>query len=110
MGRYKIIKTGENILRMNACPIYAEKYHILLDTKTNTNVLQIKFKNTNSKNIKSIFLNIDCFDDSKDFLCTLDDVAYVGLNIKKRQISFTSKNCFSFIFPCTKTVYRAKNN
>lgn len=85
MGRYKIIKTGENILRMNACPIYAEKYHILLDTKTNTNVLQIKFKNTNSKNIKSIFLNIDCFDDSKDFLCTLDDVAYVGLNIKKRQ-------------------------
>lgn len=85
MDRYKIIKTGENILRMNTCPIYSEKYHILLDTKTNTNVLQIKFKNIDSKNIKSIFLDIDCYDDSKDFLCTLNNVAYVGLDIKKRQ-------------------------
>lgn len=85
MGRYKIIKTGENISRMNNCPIYAEKYHILLDTNTNTNVLQIKFKNTDVKNIKSIFLSIDCYDDSKDFLYTLDNIAYVGLNVTTSQ-------------------------
>ncbi len=85
MGKYTIIKKFEGILRNGSCPVQVENYNILLNNDTGKNIIQIQLRNTGNKVIKSVFLDIDCYDDTKDYLMTLKENAYVGLNAAKAE-------------------------
>ncbi len=94
MGKYTIIKKFEGILRNGSCPVQVENYNILLNNDTGKNIIQIQLRNTGNKVIKSVFLDIDCYDDTKDYLTTLKENAYVGLNAVKGDV-FGGKRAIS---------------
>ncbi len=58
-------------------PIQADKYNILLDNVTGKSIIQIKFRNISQKTVKSISIDIECFDAAKDSLGFIKDVSYM---------------------------------
>ena len=64
MERYKHLHTFEPDYWIPGFPIELEKGAILFDTRTQTVLLQLKFWNCSSRNISSVHLSINCFDDA----------------------------------------------
>lgn len=78
--RYKIIRTNIHNEWLSTCPIKIEKSQIVLDTKENTLVMQVRMFNLIDKMIKSVFLNIEAFDVSKKMIQRKTDVAFLAVN------------------------------
>ncbi len=83
MDRYKIIKSGIQEEWLIGCPVKVEKFNILLDNQINQNVIQIKYKALGNKTIKSVWVDVHCYDDAMDLITTVSDVAYVSVNAVK---------------------------
>lgn len=84
MDRYRIIKTDVQKEWLSDCPVKADKYNILLDNQTGNNVLQIKYTVLFDKHVKSIWVDIFCYDDAMDPLLTLNDVVYANVNTRAK--------------------------
>ncbi|MCD7778302.1 MAG: hypothetical protein LUH47_07350 [Clostridiales bacterium] len=80
MEKFKIIFNNERVLGLKDCPVQVEKYNILFNNSTERNVIQLKLRNRAEKTVKSVYLEIDCFDDTKDNLGTLKDIVYLNVN------------------------------
>jgi len=77
--RYKIIKLVEHKEWLKDAPIKIEKSQLLFDTEKNTTLLQIKMFNLSEKIIKSVYLDVNCFDDTNEFIKAITDVTYLVL-------------------------------
>ncbi len=80
MEKFKVIFNSERVLGLKNCPVQVEKYNILFNNSTERNVIQLKLRNRAEKTVKSVYLEIDCFDDTKDNLGTLKDIVYLNVN------------------------------
>jgi ankyrin repeat protein len=78
--RYKIIKTTEHKKWLAGCPVRIEKSQLVFDNHNDKVILQLKLFNLSDKIIKSIFMDIDCFDDALDFLSSIKDFAIQGVD------------------------------
>ena len=80
--RYKIIRTFEHKDWLKDAPIKIEKSQLLLDTLINHTVLQIKMFNLSDEIIRSVYLDINCFDDAMDYVKSLVDINYLSVDVK----------------------------
>lgn len=81
MERYTVLKTGEQKEWLEGCPIKVDKYNILIDNQTGSNVLQIKYTVLGNRTVKSMWVDVHCYDDANDFLLTIGDVIYANINV-----------------------------
>ena len=79
-NRYKILKTKIHEEWLRDCPIKIEKSQLLLDTNTNQIILQVKMFNLSNKFIRSVYLEINGFDDAMDPVSKLKEVNYLLVN------------------------------
>lgn len=84
MERYKIISSGSQTEWLRGCPIKIDKYNILFDTIENINILQAKYQNISKKAVKSMWIAIDGWDDAMDKTITLNNIAYLNVNVEIR--------------------------
>lgn len=75
--RYKIIKLVEHKEWIKDAPIKIDKSQLLFDTEKNTTLLQIKMINLSEKTIKSVYVDVNCFDDTNKFIKAITDVTYL---------------------------------
>ncbi|MCD7828319.1 MAG: hypothetical protein LUG85_07280 [Clostridiales bacterium] len=120
--KFKIVLKNENALGLNDCPVQVEKYNILFNNSTEKNVIQLKLRNRAEKHIKSVYMEIDCFDDTKDKLGTLNDIVYLDANAAQGE-AFGSRQAINTDFSvisninikitkvafCDETVWRNDN-
>ncbi len=59
--RFNIVGNNRDILYQKGCPVLLSAYNILSDSLTGDTLLQCKFENQSKKNIKAIFIDIECF-------------------------------------------------
>ncbi len=78
--RYKIIKTSQHKKWLVGSPVKIEKSQLLFDNHSNKVILQLKLFNLSDKIIKSVYLDIDCYDDALDFLSSINDCAIQGVD------------------------------
>ena len=83
-NRYKIINNYNQKEWIKDCPVKIEKIQLLLDTKENKIVLQLKMYNISLKNIKSIYLDVECFDDALDYVSLKENIAYQNINAEPK--------------------------
>lgn len=81
-SRYEIIKTTEHKKWLPESPIKIEKSQLLFDTLTNQKILQVKMYNLSDKSIRSVYLDLECFDDAMDFISSQSDIPLQELNTK----------------------------
>ncbi|GLB24747.1 hypothetical protein LXJ15735_09880 [Lacrimispora xylanolytica] len=84
--RYKIIKLMEHKEWLKDAPIKVDKSQILFDTQKNTTLLQIKMFNLSSKSIKSVFLDVVCYDNENKNVESLTDVAYLMIEAEPQTV------------------------
>lgn len=75
--RYKILNTAAANSWISDCPANVQKWQLLKDELNNCLLLQIKHFNSSEKVIKSVYVSIKCFDDTKDLLAEYKDVVSV---------------------------------
>ena len=81
-SRYKKIKTYNEFDFFPDSPIDILKGALYIDTKTNKLVLQLKFVNMQSKNIKAVYINVKGFNELGE---KLEDNTYSYLDINAKQ-------------------------
>ncbi len=79
MERYSIINSNSQKEWLAGCPVKVEKYNILMDNLAKQNVVQIKFFALGNKRIKSIWVDILCYDDKSEYITGVSDVLYTNL-------------------------------
>lgn len=84
--RYKIIKLMEHKEWLKDAPIKIEKSQLLFDTQKNTTLLQIKMFNLSSKYIKSVFLDLVCYNNENNNVEELTDVAYLMIEAEPQTV------------------------
>lgn len=89
--RYKIIKLMEHKEWLKDAPIKVDKSQLLFDTQKNTTLLQIKMFNLSLKSIKSVFLDVACYDNENKNVESLTDVAYLMIEAEP-QAAFGDKS------------------
>lgn len=80
--RFKIIKVFEHREWLKDAPVKVEKSQLLFDTKKDQTILQIKLFNLSDSIIRSVYLNINCFDDAMDYIMSLVDITYLSVDAK----------------------------
>lgn len=81
-NKYKIIKTNTHKEWVSNCPVKVDKSQLLLDTQYNKLILQIKLFNLSDGLIKSVYLDINTYDDAMDPVLKLTDVTYLAIEAK----------------------------
>ncbi len=59
--RFNVVGSCRDVLAQKGCPVLLSAYNILADSLTGDALLQCKFENQSKKNIKAIFIDIECF-------------------------------------------------
>ncbi|MBQ8247525.1 MAG: hypothetical protein IJZ42_10365 [Lachnospiraceae bacterium] len=90
MERYKKLFNLQSDLYHEGSGVIIEAGALLLDTKTDSTVAQLKFKNITSKRIKGIQISLNCFDIGGKELQGIDEFQYLDLDILPNQ-EFGSK-------------------
>lgn len=85
-NRYKILKTKIHKEWLADSPVKVEKSQLVYDLKKNQIILQVKFFNLSDKNIRSVFINVNCFDEAMNLISNLTDVAYLGIDEKPKSV------------------------
>ena len=81
MDRYSVLKSGEQREWLADCPVKVEKYNILIDNMLNRNVIQIKFVALGERKIRTVWVDVLCYDDAMDYITTVSDVTYSNLTL-----------------------------
>lgn len=82
--RYKMVKLYDNFSFSPSCPIDILKGAIYIDTVTNNTVFQLKFINTQNKNIKALYISVDGYDELGQKLEN-KEYQYLDLNVDEGQ-------------------------
>lgn len=84
------------------CPVMLQRGAILLDSVTGKRFLQLKLSNAGEREIKSVYLKLDCIDDTGERAGETIDAAYLDVNSKKdgcfgdkvlSQVSSAARKC-----------------
>ncbi|SET46521.1 hypothetical protein SAMN04487771_101946 [[Clostridium] aminophilum] len=84
------------------CPVMLQRGAILLDSVTGKRFLQLKLSNAGEREIKSVYLKLDCIDDTGERAGETIDAAYLDVNCKKdgcfgdkvlSQVSSVARKC-----------------
>lgn len=78
--RFNIVGSNRDILYQKGCPVLLSAYNILSDSLTGDTLLQCKFENQSKKNIKAIFIDIECFSVDNQAIGKAVDKSFLDLN------------------------------
>lgn len=84
--RYTIVNMLNKAYYLDECPIILENGALTKDNFENKILLQLKFKNISSKNIKAINISIKCMDIINNELEFIEEFSYLDLDIKQNEI------------------------
>ncbi len=111
MERYKRLSVNE-YLYLAKCPLLIEKYALTMDSKSNSVLCQIKFKNLGDKNIKAVFVKIFGFDVSGEKVGNYTEYIYNDLSVGKSSyfggdvgVELENVNIRSIKIHCSKIIF-----
>lgn len=77
--KYKTIKRTEYENRGNT-PVYIDTSEVMRDIVKNRNVMRLKMYNNSSRTVKSVYLNVGCFDEHLNLCVQLKNLPYVNMD------------------------------
>jgi hypothetical protein len=91
MDRYEIIKTvTPNNQNLNS-PVKVEVFNILFDNQEQKKLVQPKFTVLCEKPVKSVYIDVICYDSEMNYLTTIDNVLCSNTEAKGKGESFGSR-------------------
>ena len=92
--RYETIIKDTDLYYSSKCPIVLSAYAVLLDTKKNTYVAQLKLRNCSSERISSVSVTVRTYDHFEKFSEEVKDCQYIDVNAEYGN-EFGTKNLVS---------------
>lgn len=78
--RYKIIKTSDHKEWLAGSPLKIEQSRLVWVSQDGKTILQLELFNLSDMTIKSVFLDIDCFNEAAASPVSINDYAILGVN------------------------------
>ncbi len=78
-NKYKTVKRTEYENRGNA-PVYIDTSEVLCDTMKRRTVMRLKLYNNSPRTVKSVYLNVGCFDENLNLCVQLKNIPYVNMD------------------------------
>ncbi len=90
-SKYEVVKVVNHGEWLKGCPLFVVRSQIIKDASADKLYVVNEMANVGMKDIKSVVVKIECFDDTNKLISSVDNCAYQNVNITKQAVFGANK-------------------